>query len=49
MVSPPWVKETLEELGWETQGGMPAVDVARSYVASIEGKQSGQVLDARRF
>jgi NAD(P)-dependent dehydrogenase (short-subunit alcohol dehydrogenase family) len=49
VVSPPWVKETLEELGWDTQGGMPAVDVARAYVASIEGKQTGQVLDARRF
>lgn len=49
VVSPPWVTETLAELGWETTGGMPAAAVAAAYVACVEGRETGQVLDARRF
>ena len=49
VVSPPWVTETLAELGWTHVRGMPAGDVARAYVASVEGTQTGQVLDARHF
>jgi NAD(P)-dependent dehydrogenase (short-subunit alcohol dehydrogenase family) len=49
VVSPPWVTETLAELGWTHLAGLPARDVARAYVASVEGKQTGQVLDARDF
>ncbi len=29
--------------------GMPAAQVARAYVESVEGKRNGQVLDARKF
>ncbi|WP_187345070.1 hypothetical protein [Cystobacter ferrugineus] len=29
--------------------GMPAEQVARAYVRSIEGSDTGQVIDARRF
>ena len=44
VVSPPWVTETLIAFKMDPKGGLPAVDVARSYVASIEGKQSGVVI-----
>jgi NAD(P)-dependent dehydrogenase (short-subunit alcohol dehydrogenase family) len=48
-VSPPWVAETLAEMGRDPSGGMPAARVAAAYVESVEGKRSGQVLDARKF
>lgn len=48
-VSPPWVKETLEALGRDPADGMAAADVARAYVASVEGGASGRVLDAREL
>lgn len=49
VVSPPWVTETLEALGWDTSPGMPAADVARAYVECVEGSRNGEVLDARHF
>lgn len=49
VVSPPWVAETLEELGRDPSEGMPAAEVARAYVASVEGEMTGRVLDARTF
>lgn len=45
VVSPPWVAETLQAMGRPIAGGLPAADVARAYVASVEGTQSGQVLE----
>jgi NAD(P)-dependent dehydrogenase (short-subunit alcohol dehydrogenase family) len=47
VVSPPWVTETLEAMGMPTTGGLPAVVVARSYVESVEGRMTGQVLTPR--
>lgn len=47
VVSPPWVAETLEEMGRDPSDGMPAAVVARAYVESVEGDMDGQVLDAR--
>jgi NAD(P)-dependent dehydrogenase (short-subunit alcohol dehydrogenase family) len=44
VVSPPWVTETLQALGRPTTGGLPATVVARSYIDSIEGRMTGQVL-----
>lgn len=44
VVSPPWVTETLEELGRPLEGGLPAEKVAKAYVRSLEGKDSGKVL-----
>jgi NAD(P)-dependent dehydrogenase (short-subunit alcohol dehydrogenase family) len=44
VVSPPWVSETLVAMGQDPKGGLPAAVVARSYVESIEGKDSGRVL-----
>ncbi|ADO69321.1 short chain dehydrogenase [Stigmatella aurantiaca] len=49
VVSPPWVNETLEALGMKGVPGLPAAQVARAYVESVEGQRSGQVLDARTF
>jgi len=49
VVSPPWVNETLDAMGMKGVPGMPAAQVARAYVESIEGRRTGEVLDARRF
>jgi NAD(P)-dependent dehydrogenase (short-subunit alcohol dehydrogenase family) len=44
VVSPPWVSETLAALKLGPSGGLPAAVVARSYVAALEGRSTGQVL-----
>lgn len=49
VVSPPWVRETLEAMGRDGATGLPAAKVARAYVESVEGHRSGAVLDAREF
>jgi NAD(P)-dependent dehydrogenase (short-subunit alcohol dehydrogenase family) len=49
VVSPPWVSETLEAMGRDGGAGLPAAQVARAYVESVEGSQNGEVLDAREF
>jgi NAD(P)-dependent dehydrogenase (short-subunit alcohol dehydrogenase family) len=49
VVSPPWVSETLQAMGQDPSGGMPAADVARAYVDAVTGAHNGQVLDARRY
>jgi NAD(P)-dependent dehydrogenase (short-subunit alcohol dehydrogenase family) len=46
-ISPPWVSETLRARGLDPSIGLPAADVARAYVTSVEGKQTGAVLDPR--
>ena len=48
VVSPPWVAETLTAMGRDPSGGLPAADVARSYVESVEGKQTGVVITPKR-
>ncbi len=49
IVSPPWVKETMEAMGMDSGPGLAAAVVARAYVESLEGTANGQTLDARRF
>lgn len=49
VVSPPWVSETLQAMGRDPSGGLPAEAVARAYVESVEGSRSGETLDARSF
>lgn len=44
VVSPPWVTETLIAFKMDPSIGMPAAEVARAYVESIEGKQTGAVI-----
>jgi NAD(P)-dependent dehydrogenase (short-subunit alcohol dehydrogenase family) len=47
VVSPPWVSETLQKMNM-APGGLPAADVARAYVAAVEGKHQGEILDPAR-
>lgn len=49
VVSPPWVEGTLDELGMEGPDGLPATTVAEAYLASIEGEQNGETIDAREI
>lgn len=44
VVSPPWVTETLLAFKMDPTNGMSADEVARAYVESIEGKQTGAVI-----
>jgi NAD(P)-dependent dehydrogenase (short-subunit alcohol dehydrogenase family) len=45
VVSPSWVTETLKTLNLDPSLGKPAVEVAHGYVKSIEGLQSGEVIE----
>jgi NAD(P)-dependent dehydrogenase (short-subunit alcohol dehydrogenase family) len=48
VVSPPWVSETLQAMGQDPKGGLPAAVVAKAYLVTVEGKETGKVIDARR-
>jgi len=43
-VSPPWVAETLQALKMDTSQGLPATIVARAYVRSVTGTDTGLAL-----
>jgi len=47
IVSPPWVTETLVKFGMDPSIGLPAETVARAYVESVTGSQTGTVIDPR--
>lgn len=47
VVSPPWVAETLDEMGEDPSDGLPAAAVAEAYRMSLEGDMTGETLDAR--
>lgn len=49
VVSPPWISETLVAMGQDGAGGMPAEQVAKAYVESVESQRTGEVLDAQQF
>jgi len=49
VVSPPWVKETLRVMKMDESHGLTAADVAKAYVAAVEGQANGEVLEAARF
>lgn len=50
LVSPPWITETLKQMKMDNvPGAISAATCARAYLAAIEGKQKGEILDARRF
>src|SRR5208283_4978371 len=46
VVSPPWVKESLRAMKMDDSHGLAAADVAKAYVAAVEGKANGEVFDA---
>jgi len=43
-VSPPWLTETLQALKMDTSQGLPAAVVARAYVRSVAGTETGATL-----
>ncbi len=45
IVSPPWVTETLQAMGLETKEGLPAATVACAYLESVNGAQTGIVIE----
>jgi NAD(P)-dependent dehydrogenase (short-subunit alcohol dehydrogenase family) len=45
VVSPPWVAETLMALKLDPSQGLPAAVVARSYVQSVMGSETGVTLE----
>jgi NAD(P)-dependent dehydrogenase (short-subunit alcohol dehydrogenase family) len=45
VVSPPWVAETLTQLGMDPKAGLPASVVARAYVSAVDGSMTGQVIE----
>jgi NAD(P)-dependent dehydrogenase (short-subunit alcohol dehydrogenase family) len=47
IVSPGWVRETLEKLGIDDATGVPASDVARAYLKAVEGSMQGEVITPR--
>ena len=49
VVSPPWIDETLRALKMDVSKGIPAAACARAYLAAVEGKAQGQMLDARKY
>jgi len=49
LVSPPWILETLAARKMQVPGAISAAACARAYVAAVEGAQSGQTIEARKF
>ncbi len=46
VVSPPWVTETLIAMGaQDLSHGLPAATVAKAYVRSVTGNETGQVME----
>lgn len=45
VVSPPWVKETLEQMQLDPTPGLYARDVAKAYVEALEGPHKGATID----
>jgi NAD(P)-dependent dehydrogenase (short-subunit alcohol dehydrogenase family) len=46
VVAPGWVRETLVAMKMDPSSGVPAAQVAETYVKSVEGSMTGQILDA---
>ena len=45
-VSPPWVKETMVKFDMDPTPGLAAADVAKAYVAAVEGASQGKIIEA---
>lgn len=44
LISPGWIKETLESMGADGSEGTPVSEVARAYVTTVEGTAQGQTI-----
>lgn len=49
VVSPLWVKETLMALKMDESPGQAVADVAKAYIAAVEGTMNGTVLEVGKF
>lgn len=49
IVSPKSVTESMEKLGWPTEGTISAADTAKSYLAAVSGTMNGQTLSAPEY
>ena len=49
IVSPPWLKPTMEKFGMDSSSGMSTADAAKAYVVAVEGELKGQVLVCSSF
>lgn len=49
VVSPVFVKETMDAMGMDSTHGMPAATVALAYKESVESLRNGEILDVRKF
>jgi NAD(P)-dependent dehydrogenase (short-subunit alcohol dehydrogenase family) len=45
-VAPGWVRETLVAMKMDPSPGVPAAQVAQTYLRTVEGSMTGQILDA---
>lgn len=44
LISPGWIKETLESMGTDPADGTPVSEVARAYVEAVEGTEQGRTI-----
>ncbi|MFG2532127.1 short chain dehydrogenase [Streptomyces sp. NPDC048516] len=44
LISPGWIKETLESMGMDGADGTPVCEVAQAYVEAVEGAAQGQTI-----
>lgn len=49
VVSPVFVKESMERFGLPTDGGLSAAETAKSYLAAVTGEMHGQILPTPDF
>ena len=45
-IAPGWARETLIAMNMDPRPGIPAAQVAETYLKAIEGSMTGQILDA---
>jgi NAD(P)-dependent dehydrogenase (short-subunit alcohol dehydrogenase family) len=48
VVSPPWAKPTLKQLGMDEAIGLTPEQIAKAYVAALESTQTGQTFEPER-
>jgi NAD(P)-dependent dehydrogenase (short-subunit alcohol dehydrogenase family) len=48
-ISPPWVKEAMVKFGMDPISGLASAEVAKAYVAAVEGSHQGRIIDPRRL
>lgn len=49
VVSPSFVKETMEMMGMDSTHGISAADTAKVYKASVDMKESGEIVEVAKF